>query len=138
MHWMIVELTTTATAAIVALIIASATAAATESATTATAAEVATGTFLAGLGFVDGQSTAIDFFAVTIGNGLVGLFLRPHLNERKAAGLARELVHDEFATDDIARLLEQVENLPLGRVKREVPYEYLGCHTGFIVILLLR
>ena len=92
-------------------------------AATTAAAEIAAGTFLARTGFVHGQSTAVEFLAVKIGNGLIGLFLRAHLYERKAPGLARELVHDEFATDDVARLFEQVENLALGRVERQVAYE---------------
>jgi len=87
-------------------------------ATATAAAEIATGTFLSRTGFIHGESSAIEFLAVKVSNGLVGLLLRTHLHEREAPGLARELVHDEFATDDIARLFEQVENLALGRVER--------------------
>jgi len=74
----------------------------------ATAAEVAAGTFLAWTGFIYGESPAIEFLAVKICNGLVGLFLRTHLHERKAPRLSREFVHDEFATDDVTCLFEQV------------------------------
>jgi len=114
---MSVELPTTTTAA--AAEIAFAAAAAAAAATT----EIAAGTFFTRTRFVHGESPTIEFFAIEIRDGLVGLFLRSHLHEREATGLAREFVHDEFATDDIARLLEQVKNLPLGRVKREVAYE---------------
>ena len=91
--------------------------------TTAAAAEIAAGTFLSWAGFIYGESASIEFLAVNFSNGLVGLFLRTHLHERKAPGLAREFVHDEFATDDIARLFEQVENLAFRRVERQVAYE---------------
>jgi hypothetical protein len=117
--------TTAATATEVAFAAASAATTATtaaESATT-TAAEVTAGTFLTGTGFVDGQRTAVQFLAVEISHGFVGFFLSAHLDERKSAGLARELVHDEFATGDIAGLFEQVENVAFGRVKRQVAHE---------------
>src|SRR5277367_1176495 len=80
-------------------------------ATAATTTEVATRTLFTGFGFVDGQRATVQFLAVEIGDGLGGLFLRAHLDERKSAGLARELVHDEFAAADVASLLEQVEDV---------------------------
>ena len=87
-------------------------------AATATAAgEIAAGTFLSRTGFIHGESSTVEFLAVKVSNGLIGLFLRTHLHERKAPGLAREFVHDQFTTDDVARLFEQVENLALGRVE---------------------
>jgi hypothetical protein len=119
-------LTPTAAAAAtakVAFATASTTAATESTATTAAATEIAAGTFLARTGFVDGECAAINVLAIEIGNGFVGFFLRAHLHERKPAGLAREFIHDEFATDDIARLFEQVEDLALRRVEREVAYE---------------
>ena len=87
-------------------------------ATAATTTEVATRTLFTGFGFVHGQRATVQFLAVEIGDGLGGLFLRAHLDERKAAGLAREFVHDEFAAADVARLFEQVEDVALSGIER--------------------
>src|ERR1017187_2096111 len=87
-------------------------------ATAAATAEVATRTLFTGFGFVDGQRATVQFLAVEIGNGLGGLFLRAHLDERKSAGFARELVHDEFAAADVAGLLEQVEDVAFSGIER--------------------
>src|ERR1017187_9706872 len=89
-----------------------------ELALAAATAEVATRTLFTGFGFVDGQRATVQFLAVEIGDGLGGLFLRAHLDERKAAGLTRELVHDEFAAADVARLLEQVEDVAFSGIER--------------------
>jgi hypothetical protein len=86
-------------------------------------AEAATRAFFAGLGFVDRQSATVQFFAIEIGDGLGGLFLRAHLDERKSTGFVRELVHDEFATGDVTRLFEQVEEVAFTGIEREVAYE---------------
>src|SRR5271154_6714386 len=86
--------------------------------TAAATAEVATRTLFTGFGFVDGQRATVQFLAVEIGDGLGGLFLRAHLDERKSAGLARELVHDEFAAADVTGLLEQVEDVAFSSIER--------------------
>src|ERR1700693_4897827 len=86
--------------------------------TAATAAEVAARTLFTGFGFVDSQRATVQFLAVEIGDGLGGLFLRAHLDERKSAGLARELVHDEFAAADVAGLLEQVKDVAFSGIER--------------------
>ena len=91
---------------------------ATATATTAAAAEVATGTLFTGFGFIDGQRATIEFLAIEIADGLGGLFLRAHLDERKAAGLARELVHDEFAAADVTGLLEQIQDVAFSGIER--------------------
>ena len=96
--------------------------AAATAATTPTA-ETATGALFAGTGFIDSDGASIEFLAVELRDGSVGFFLRSHFHERETAGLAGELVHDQFAFGDVARLLEQVEDVSFGGVKRQIPYE---------------
>jgi len=90
--------------------------------TTATEAATARAIFLRP-SFVDGEGAAIKFFAVELRYGSGGFFLRAHGDEGEAAGLAREFVHDEFARLHVAGLLEQVEHITFGGVKRQVSYE---------------
>jgi hypothetical protein len=120
-------LTTTATATATEVAFAAATtpttATSAESTTTATAAEITAGTFLTGTGFVDSECSTVEFFAVEIGHGFIGFFLRAHLHEGKSAGLARKFVHDEFATGDITGLFEQVQNVAFSRIERQVAHE---------------
>jgi len=82
-----------------------------------TAAETATGAFLSGASFVDGQCPTIQLLAVALGNRLGGFFLRSHLHKAKSFGLVSELVHDELATGDVARLFEQIEDVSFCGVK---------------------
>ena len=98
-----------------------ATASATTAATTTT--EVATRTFFARTGFIDGERTAVEFFAIELRDGSVGFFLRSHFHERETAGLVGEFVHDQFAFSDRTGLFEQVEDIAFGGIERQVTYK---------------
>ena len=74
-------------------------------------------------GFIDGEGAAIEFLAIELRDGGGGFFLCSHGDEGEAAGLAREFVHDQFATADVAGLFEQVENVAFGGVERQVTDE---------------
>ena len=89
----------------------------TAAAAASAAAKVATGALFARPGFVDCQGAAIDFLAIELGHGLVGLFLRAHFHEGKPSGAVGELVHDEFALHDAAGLFEEVEQIAFGAVE---------------------
>jgi len=89
----------------------------------ASIAEIAARSIFAGPGFIDRQGASIKLLAVEVGDRLVGFFLRRHFHKGETAGLVCELVHDEFAFDDVARLLEQVEDGALGSVERQIAYE---------------
>ncbi len=113
----------TATAAIT-----TATAAAETTTATAEAATTTAGALFAGTGFIDRHGTAVEFLAIELGDGRIGLFLGAHGHERKSAGLAGELVHDEFAGADVARLLDQVEDIAFSGVKLQIADKQLGSH----------
>src|SRR5439155_16663900 len=90
-------------------------------AATAAATAIATATagraFFAGTRFVDGQGTALEILLMKHGNRLVGVFLRPHFNEGKAAGTTRRAILHDVDSDDRSRLREVVLQVVFGRVK---------------------
>ena len=98
------------------------TAATTEVTALAATTEAATGAVFAGLGFVDGQRTAIEVLAVELGNGLRGFFLRGHFDEPEATGFARELVQDNVAAHHGADLTEQRLELGIHGVEGKITY----------------
>ena len=55
---------------------------------------------------VDDQDPASYFPPVEVYNCLPGRSLRAHLQEGKSTRVVGDRVHDEIATDDMARLLE--------------------------------
>src|SRR6185369_1061950 len=102
--------------------------AATAAATAAEAAAAAAAAF-AGPGLVDGDVTAIKRLAVEGGDGLVGLGAVGELHEAEAAGAAGVAVHNQRRGGDGSVGLEQLAELVLGRVEREIAYVEL--HTCF-------
>jgi hypothetical protein len=118
------------TAAVAATATATATAVAATTAATAiaTAAATATGALFARTGFVDGQGATVKFFAIDLSNGFGGLFLGSHFDEREPTGLVGHLVQDEVAGGDIAGRFEEVQDVSLGGVERQVTDEQLCSH----------
>src|ERR1051326_8439354 len=93
------------------------------SAATATAAEStapAPRTIFLGTRDVDSEGAATQFLAVEQLDGLVGFIGAGHLYERESAGLARELVLDDIGGTDGARLGEQVGQIVLRCVERQI------------------
>ena len=103
-------------------LVALAASAATATTAAVAAAATATGAIFTGLGFVDRQRASVTVLAVQFGNRLRGFFRGGHFNERKAAGLARELVGDEAATLNRAARFEQLAKIAFRGVERQVPY----------------
>jgi len=102
----------------------------------ATATATATGAFFAGTGFADVHGATVKLFAVEFGDGFGGLFLRSHFDECEPTGLVGHLVQDERAGGDVADRLEEVHNVSLGSVERQVADEQLCSHFAFSFVSL--
>jgi hypothetical protein len=103
----------------------------TEIALAASAAEIAAGPLFARPGFVDGQGPTLQVLAVLFGNGLIGLVLAAHFHESESAGLVGELVHDQIAAYHISHLGEQIQDIPLGGLERQVSDIQFSTHLWF-------
>src|SRR5262245_55435031 len=73
------------------------------------------------LGLVDCQRTPLQLLAVEALDGRVGVLSAIHLHKPKAARLAGELIHDDVDRGDGSHLAEQILQVGIGRIKREIP-----------------
>jgi hypothetical protein len=85
---------------------AATTATAAESTTPASASATTTAAFAGfhGTGFVHRQGAAVDFLAVELGDGRLGLIGCSHFDKTKTAGTTRHAIIDHLHPRDIARL----------------------------------
>ena len=84
-------------------------------------AAAAAGTLFAGTGFVDGQITALDVFAVDLGDGGLCAFRGGHRDEGEAAGAVGGTVHHQVDFRDGAAGGKKVLKVVFGGVKGKVP-----------------
>lgn len=89
-------------------------------ATVSAASAAATATLFARLGFVDRQRATIHVLAVELGDGLLGLLVRAHLDKREPAGLAGEPIEDQITARHGADLGEQSLEVSFCRLVREI------------------
>lgn len=87
---------------------------------TVPAASAATATLFARLGFVDRQRATIHVLAVELGDGLLGLLVRAHLDKREPTGLAGEPIEDQITARHGADLGEQSLEVSFCRLVREI------------------
>ena len=72
--------------------------------------------------FVNFQRPTVEVFAIGRGHCRLGLRVVVHGHEREAAGFARHPVHHEMDFVDGAVLFEQILEIVLGGLKREIAY----------------
>lgn len=116
-----------ATAATAATAAATTTTEATAAAAEAAAAEAATtaatttgATVFTGTGDIDLENAAVDGLAVEGGDRGLGAFVVRHFDEREAAGTAGVSVGNEGRSANFAELAEEVDELRLGGLIREI------------------
>src|SRR5262249_31089515 len=101
--------------------------------TTATPATETTTTAAAAarplLGLVDRQRPAAELAAVQLVNGLLGLLVAAHLDEREAAGPAGLAVRHHLGIRDGAVLAEHLAQLELGGVERKIADVQTSTHV---------
>src|SRR6185503_17162487 len=74
------------------------------------------------LGLIDGQRPAAELATVQLVDGLLGVLLAAHLDEREAAGPAGLAVHHHLGLGDGAALAEHFAQLELGGVERKIAH----------------
>jgi hypothetical protein len=92
------------------------------------ATATATGTFLARLGNIDGQSAAIHVFAVKGGNRRLGFLGRAHSDKSKTPRTACSAIHHQIRLNDRAVRGEHVLEIIFCDIEREVADEYFSAH----------
>lgn len=79
--------------------------------------------------FVHAHWTAHEVLAVEFGNSLIGLILRPHLNKRETTRFVGDTINDELATYYRTDLGEQLLQLTLNHIERQITNIQLRTHT---------
>ncbi len=113
-------------------LVAGAGAAAKTAATTAATTAAATGATLHGLGFVDGQVTAVDGLAVQRVDGSLAFLRVAHGDETEAAGALGLAIHDEMGFHDFAVLVEECGEVLFSGLEGKV--SYVQFHTIYLFI----
>jgi hypothetical protein len=120
---------TTTAAAVATATTAAAEAAA--AATTTTAAEAA-GAGRAGLGFIDGEGTAVDRLAVDAGNRRAPFFIVAHLNEPEPAGATGFAVDHDLGGVNAPEGLEHGPQFVVGGGEREIAN--INLHRRYLIL----
>jgi hypothetical protein len=107
-------------------------AAAAEAATAATAAAT-----LARPGLVDGEVATVNVLAVEGRDGRASVLVIRELDETEAAGAAGFTVHDQRRRRDFAVSREQLAQLALGGIERQISYVELHTASTFLLAPVL-
>ena len=88
--------------------------------------------------FVDRQRTALKIFLVKHFDGFVGIFLRSHLNEGKAARTACHAILHDIDRHHGPGLGEMILQIVFGGAVSEVPNKQFSGHRYFLFPLALH
>jgi hypothetical protein len=116
----------TATATTAATAISAAAAAAIPATTTAAAA--AGRTLLTGTRFIDGQGTALEFFAMVLADGCVCFSLGAHFDECETTRTTCGTILHDVDCDDCACTCKMILEIVFGGTEGEVTYEQFSRH----------
>src|SRR3989441_2095894 len=82
------------------------------------------------VGDLDGDSPPIELTPVQLGDGVLSLFRRAHLDEPESPGLPGETIRDHGRGQDVTALGEELAKPFAGRGVRKTAYIEFGCHRN--------